>query len=205
MKADKIKPTIVLGAICVAVALLLSAVNMVTGPIIEAQRNASANAALLEVMPEGRGFDEIDPATLSLPESVTGVYKETSGKGYVFRVTANGYKPGMVIMCGIDSEGKVVGTKCIETQDTFGKEPQLDNSYNGQSLADFTPNMIGGATMTSGGYRDAVNTALQAFVLASGGKLDPSIELEGMIVIPLSCSCAIQSIVAEPSCVSPIR
>ena len=181
MKADKIKPTIVLGAICVAVALLLSAVNMVTGPIIEAQRNASANAALLEVMPEGQGFEEIDPATLSLPESVTGVYKETSGKGYVFRVTANGYKPGMVIMCGIDSEGKVVGTKCIETQDTFGKEPQLDNSYNGQSLADFTPNMIGGATMTSGGYRDAVNTALQAFVLASGGKLDPSIELEGMI------------------------
>ena len=35
--------------------------------------------------------------------------------------------------------------------------------------------------MTSSGYRDAINTALQAFVLASGGKLDPSIELEGMI------------------------
>ena len=35
--------------------------------------------------------------------------------------------------------------------------------------------------MTSGGYRDAVNTALQAFVLASGGKLDPAIELEKLI------------------------
>ena len=181
MKADKIKPTIVLGAICVAVALVLSAVNMITGPIIEAQRNASANEALLVVMPDGEGFEELDVAALGLPANVTGAYKETSGKGYVFRVTANGYKPGLTVMCGIDSEGKVVGSKCLETQDTFGKEPELDNSYNGQSLADFTPNMITGATMTSGGYRDAVNTALQAFVLASGGKLDPAIELEKMI------------------------
>jgi hypothetical protein len=181
MKADKIKPTIVLSIICVAVALVLSAVNMITGPIIEAQRNASANAALLVVMPDGEGFEELDVAALGLPENVTNAYKETSGKGYVFRVTANGYKPGMTIMCGIDSEGKVVGSKCLETQDTFGKEPQLDNSYNGQSLADFAPVMIGGATMTSSGYRDAISTALQAFVLASGGKLDPSIELEKLI------------------------
>ena len=181
MKADKIKPTIVLSAICIVVALLLSVVNMVTVPIIEARRNASANEALLVVMPDGAGFEELDISTLGLSASVTNAYKETSGKGYVFRVTANGYKPGMVVMCGIDSEGKIVGSKCLETQDTFGKEPLLDNSYNGQTIADFTPNMLTGATMTSSGYRDAINTALQAFVLASGGKLDPSIELEGMI------------------------
>ena len=181
MKADKIKPTIVLSAICIVVALLLSVVNMVTVPIIEARRNASANEALLVVMPEGTGFEELDISSLGLPANVTGAYKETSGKGYVFRVTANGYKPGLTVMCGIDAEGKVVGSKCLETQDTFGREPELDNSYNGQSLSDFTPNMISGATMTSSGYRDAINTALQAFVLASGGKLDPSIELEGMI------------------------
>ena len=181
MKLDKAKPTIVLSAICMVVALILSVVNMVTTPIIEARRQASANEALLVVMPEGTGFEELDISTLGLPASVTNAYKETSGKGYVFRVTSNGYKPGMVVMCGIDAEGKVVGSKCLETQDTFGKEPQLDNSYNGQSIADFTPNMLSGATMTSGGYRDAINAALQAFVLASGGKLDPSIELEAMI------------------------
>ena len=181
MKLEKIKPTIVLSTICIAVALVLSAVNMITGPIIEERRNASANEALLVVMPEGKGFEKLDISSLGLPANITNAYKETSGKGYVFLVTANGYKPGLTVMCGIDAEGKVVGSKCLETQDTFGKEPELDNSYNGQSLADFTPNMITGATMTSGGYRDAVNTALQAFVLASGGKLDPSIELEGMI------------------------
>ena len=176
-----ILPTAVLGSILVVVALLLSVVNMITGPIIEAQRNAAANGALLEVMPEGEGFDELNLADLSLPAGVTNAYRETAGKGYVFRVTATGYKPGMAVMVGIDAEGKVTGSKCLETQDTFGKEPLIDNGYNGQSLSDFAPVMIGGATMTSNGYRDAVSLALQAFVLASGGKLDPAIELEKMI------------------------
>ena len=35
--------------------------------------------------------------------------------------------------------------------------------------------------MTSSGYKEAVNTALQSFVLVSGGKLDDSVVLEGML------------------------
>ena len=178
---QNVKPTIVLSCICMAVALILSGINMVTGPIIEAQRAAAANGALIEVMPEGSGFDELDISTLALPESVTNAYKETSGKGYVFRVVSTGYKSGMVIMIGINAEGQITGSKCLETQDTFGKEPEIDNSYNGQTLGDFAPNMIAGATMTSNGYRDAVSAALQSFTLASGGKLDPAIVLEAKI------------------------
>ena len=180
MNKERVMPTVVLSIICAVVALLLSAINMVTGPVIEAQRNAAANEALLVVMPGGSGFEELDVATLGLSESITNVYKEASG-GYVFRVVSTGYKPGLTIMVGINAEGQITGSKCIETQDTYGKEPQLDNSYNGQSIADFTPNMIGGATMTSSGYRDAINTALQSFTLASGGKLDPAIALEGKL------------------------
>ena len=174
-------PTIVLGTICVVVALLLSVVNMVTGPIIEAQRNAAANEALLEVMPNGTDFEEVDLSTLTLSENVLSAYKETSGGGYVFRMTSTGYKSGMIVMVGVDSEGKVTGTKCLETQDTFGKEPEIDGKYNGQTIADFNAFMIGGATMTSSGYRDAVNGALQAYIAVTGGKLDDSIVLEGMI------------------------
>ena len=176
-----VKPTIVLSCICMAVALILSGINMVTGPIIEAQRAAAANGALLEVMPDGTNFEELDITTLGLPEAVTNAYKETNGKGYVFRVVSTGYKSGMVIMIGINAEGQITGSKCLETQDTFGKEPLIDNSYNGQTLGDFAPNMIAGATMTSNGYRDAVSNALQSFTLASGGKLDPAIALEAKI------------------------
>ena len=180
MNKERIMPTVVLSIICAVVALVLSAINMVTGPVIEAQRNAAANEALLVVMPEGKDFEELDITALGLSESITNVYKEASG-GYVFRVVSTGYKSGLTIMVGINAEGQITGSKCLETQDTYGKEPELDNSYNGQSIADFTPNMISGATMTSGGYRDAINTALQSFTLASGGKLDPSIALEGKL------------------------
>ena len=178
---NNVKPTIVLSCICMAVALILSGINMITGPIIEAQRAAAANGALLEVMPDGTNFEELDISTLGLPEAITNAYKETSGKGYVFRVESTGYKSGMVIMVGVNAEGKITGSKCLETQDTFGKEPLIDNSYNGQSLADFATNLIAGATMTSNGYRDAVSNALQSFTLASGGKLDPAIALEAKI------------------------
>ena len=56
MKKTNIMPTVVLGSICLVVALLLSFVNMVTGPIIKAAQDSAANAALLEVLPEGTNF-----------------------------------------------------------------------------------------------------------------------------------------------------
>lgn len=152
--------------------------NFITGPIIEENNKGAEFGPLLEVLPEGKNFEAIeDLASLGLSESVTNAYKETNGAGYVFRITSTGYKPGMVIMVGIDAEGKITGSKCLETQDTYQKESQIDNSYNGQSLADFKPNMLAGATMTSTGYRDAVNTALQSFILASGGTIDPALTI----------------------------
>ena len=181
---NNIKPTLVLSTICVVVALLLSAINMITGPIIEAQRNAAANGALLEVMPAGSGFEELDIASLGLPAAVTNVYKETSGKGYVFRVSSTGYKPGMIVMVGVDSEGKVTGSKCLESNETWGQEATLDGKYNGQSIGDAALIIAAGATAksaTSNGYFAAIEAALQANVLVGGGELDPAIELKNLI------------------------
>ena len=49
MKKSKFLPTIVLGCICLVVALLLSLVNSITGPIIEAAQNEYLNKFLLEL------------------------------------------------------------------------------------------------------------------------------------------------------------
>lgn len=176
-----LKPTLVLSCICMAVALILSAINMVTGPIIEANRNASANEALLVVLPDGEGFEEIDVAAAGLPSIVTNAYRETTGKGFVFRMSATGYQPGLVIMCGVDAEGKIVGVTHLETKDTYGKEAELNGKYIGQTLDTFSTQIIAGATKSSTGYSDAVSAALQSFVLVSGGELDPSFALLDMI------------------------
>ncbi len=167
-----IKPTIVLSAICMTVALILSAINMITAPIIEKQRQEAANGALLVVFPGGGEFEDVDLSKVTLPSIVTAAWKETSGKGYVFRMNATGYQSDLVIMCGIDAEGKITGSKYLESKETYGKENDLDNAYNGQTLDAFKPVMIAGATKTSTGYKDAVEAALQSFVIMSGGTVD---------------------------------
>ena len=54
-----LKSVAVLVAICTVVALLLAVTNQFTAPIIEKQQSEAANAALLEIMPNGTGFEEI--------------------------------------------------------------------------------------------------------------------------------------------------
>ena len=122
MKKENIRPTVVLSVICVAVALLLAVVNVVTKPIIDKAANDKANATLTIVLPEGESFEEIDLSTVELPASVTKAYKETNGKGYVFEMSVSGYKSGLVIMCGVDAEGKITGSKYTASSETFGKE-----------------------------------------------------------------------------------
>ena len=181
---QNVKPTIVLGTICVVVALLLSVINMVTAPIIAAQGAAAANEALLVVMPNGENFEEIDISSLGLPATVQQVWRETTGKGHVFKVEATGYQPGMIIMVGVDAEGKITGSKYLSGSETYGLEVKLNNAYNGQSMSDASLIIAAGASensMTSKGYFSAIESALQANVLVGGGKLDDSVILKGLI------------------------
>ena len=170
------KPTIVLGVICLVSALLLALVNMITAPIIEAAQNAAANAALLEVLPDGGSFEEI---TLDdkYPEIITKGYKAEGG--YVFQATVTGKNPGLIIMCGIDTDGKVVGTKVIAEQETDSYDAQVfpsvegvDGEYSGQSLDGFTEYLVSGATLTSRAYAQAIKASLQAAAIAGGADVD---------------------------------
>ena len=52
MKLKNVLPVVVLVAICLVSALLLSLINTVTSPIIEAARNQAANENLLVVLPD---------------------------------------------------------------------------------------------------------------------------------------------------------
>ena len=176
MKKNLLMPTVVLSSICIVVALLLSGVNMITGPRIAAQQNAAANKALLEVLPDGTDFEEFE-ITSDYPAIVTAGYKANGG--FVFRMNVTGKSTGLVIMCGVDANGNVVGTKVIANEETpsyAGKVfPELegtDGKYKGMSLTNFDPYLVSGATLTSKAYGDAVKAALQAAMIASGGSVD---------------------------------
>ncbi len=167
MVKSKLMPTIVLSIICLCAALLLSAINMVADPIIKANQEQKAQDALLEVMPEGESFDKID--TTGLPEEITAAYKAASG-GYVFQMTVTGYKSGLVIMCGIDGNGKITGAKCIQSSETLGAEGELGTQYTGKVSDNYTDvSAISGATLTCNGYRKAIKAAFDAFEILKGG------------------------------------
>lgn len=172
MKKSNLMPSLVLGCICLVVALLLSVVNMFTAPVIEAANEAAANAALAEVLPGGTNFEEIE-ITADYPAVVTKGYKADGG--YVFQMSVVGYKPGLVIMCGVDSDGKIAGVKHIQSSETYGLEGELNGVYVGETLDSAELIIATGASKnsnTSRAYFDAIKAALQSAVIAAGGSVD---------------------------------
>lgn len=168
-----IKSVGVLVAICSVIALLLALTNQITAPIIEKNSAAAANAALLEVMPEGTGFESVDLSGYTLPATVTEAYKETSGKGYVVKLVTTGYGPGLTIMCGVSADGVITGAVCLSSNETLSKEKEYGQNFTGKDAAavDAT-DTIGGATMTTGAYKGAVKDAINTATILGGGEAD---------------------------------
>lgn len=175
MKKEQLMPSVVLGVICIVVAALLALVNVVTGPIIEKMNSDKANAALLEVYPGGSGFEAIDLSqyTGKLPASITAAYKEASG-GFVIQSTVTGYKSGLVIMCGIDKDGKIVGADYILSNETLSAEVGLGDRFVGKGEDEMNPDIVAGSTakLTTGAYYQAILDAFGAYTVFNGGEVD---------------------------------
>ncbi len=157
---SKLHPSIVLASICIIVALLLAAVNTVTAPIIELAQAKKIQQTLSKVMPTGENFAEID--TDGLHECITAVYTEDNG-GYVFQMKVTGYKTGLIIMCGIDADGKITGAEYVSSSETLSAEVGLGEKYVGQTNYTFNPELITSATKTTQAYADAIKAALDGY------------------------------------------
>lgn len=174
-----IKNLSVFVAVCTVMTLLLAVTNHFTAPIIQKNQNASANAALLEVMPEGKGFEPVSIEEYTLPATVTEVYSETSGLGYVVKLVTAGYGSDMVIMCGVTGDSVVTGAKCISSNETLGKEKTYGENFSGKDAAGVDAvDIIGGATKTTEAYKNAVKDALNTAIILGGGSVDIRTEEE---------------------------
>ncbi len=168
----QIKSVIVLVCICAAISLALAVTNFFTAPIIEENQNAAANEALLEVMPDGKDFKEIDVSTFTLPATVTQAYSEAGG-GYVIRLTTTGYGSGMNLMVGVKADGTVSGAVCLSSNETLGHEKTYGQNFVGKDAAGVDAvDTISGATLTTTAYRSAVKDALNAAIILGGGTAD---------------------------------
>lgn len=174
-----IKNLAVFVSICVVITLLLATTNFITAPIIEKNQNASANKALLEVMPNGSGFEAVDISSLTLPATVKEAYKETSGQGYVIKLVTKGYGSDMVIMCGVNAQGIVTGAVCLSSNETLGKEKTYGENFKDKDAAGVEAvDTLSGATLTTAGYKGAIKDALNSAIILGGGDVDIRTEEE---------------------------
>ena len=166
---DSIKSVVVITVICLIIAALLGVTNYITAPIIEAGEKQRADDLCMEFFPDAKEFEELQTDGLDLPKTITAVYRETSGLGYVFQITTKGYESGLVIMCGISSDGKIVQTKTLKSSETKTIGGKTENeAYTSQyagldsSFADKV-DAISGATITSTAYEKAIADAFAAW------------------------------------------
>ena len=178
MKIDKktLMPIIVLVSICVIVAALLGAINMLTAPEIEKNALKKEQEALFEVFPdEEDGFDKVENLN-GLPKTVSAVYKAKGGKGYVVSLatTTNYSSADMTFAVGIDNDGKILGAKLTgyyESKD-FGKET-YPLGFVGKTETDYEDVAVTtGVTYSSNAFKAAIGDAFTAVAIANGEEVE---------------------------------
>ncbi len=172
MKSQMLKCVLVLGAICLAVAVLLAAVNYVTAPIIEENARKEQEKAYLAVLPDATDLEAVE-LTDEVPKTVTEIRRDKGGSGYAFKVNATGYggaSSPITAIVGIDASGKI--TKIVVTDisgesagigDKVGKSDYLEGFVGKDSLLDGV-STISGATISSSGFISGVKDAFKAFL-----------------------------------------
>ncbi len=154
--------------ICVLAALLLTAVNAVTAPRIEAQNQAKILGAVQSLFPTCDST-EIKETKVA----VDALYCAKAGEtvlGYCVLVTGNGYGSGLQLMVGYDLQGNLTQVLPVSHTETKGiGDKALSEEYLSQYIGksgSLTLNQeidgVSGATLTSKGVLACVNLANQA-------------------------------------------
>ena len=145
-------------AICLVIALGLSALNYVTAPIITELTENKKAEAMQSVLPD-----------CELEKYSDSVYigKENGEiKGYAVNVvTPEGYGGDIDLIVGFDADFNVTGVEYISMAETPGlgtraKEEPFASQFNGKPAREFSDiQAITGATVTSKAVNGAINQA----------------------------------------------
>ena len=181
--ASVIKTAAILFVITALAATLLAFLNNITAPIIAENTAANQQLALKSVM-DADEFKEIEVTDIMTAiakdhgSEVDSVYEAISNGenvGYCAIITTSGYDVGIQLAAGADADGKITGVEIIASNETPGlgqnaSKPEFIDQYIGKEAgikvvktgaADNEINAISGATMTSNGVTNAVNTLLE--------------------------------------------
>lgn len=167
---NDLKPVLVLGAICLVVAILLAGVNMITSEKIAADKDAAIQKSLEQVMPGG----SFTPATEKYNiegTTVTAVYENVNSEneivGWVVTLSsAKGYTGNAILLTvGINTDGVITGAVVTSNPESKGVDQTnaFFESFGGKNPEEvFDAELIASVTYSSTAVR---NAALDAFVV----------------------------------------
>lgn len=172
---DIIKSVAIIAAIVVVFSAAMFALNLHTGPIIEANNKGAEFAPLLAVMPDGASFDGnalITDTLTGLSENVIAVYKEANGLGFAVRCKATSQysKTPMEITIGITADGKICGIQLdgyTDSIDFRDKDKSYMDSFIGKDSALADVGLVAGCTFSSTAFKNAVSEGLSALIVNS--------------------------------------
>ena len=183
MKKEYASMIVVLAVICIAVSALLGYVNGITKDKIEAISFEKMQNAMAEIIP-GATFKEIELSPSSLLDSAFYAKDENDQTvGICSKVTVSGFADDIVLIVGTDADGKVLGVRITEINETAGLGSKTNDEawlsqFNGlsgalslkktrESSTDVVA--VSGATISSTAVTKGVQTAIDESALYIGG------------------------------------
>lgn len=161
--ANKSAKSIILPVIVVILAfVILFLVNLWTYPLIIASRMQGEVGPAMDVMPNAKGFEELQLD--NIPSTVETVYKETSGQGYVVKVsTKAGFtKEAIVFYVAINGDNKVQKINVTEYPETRDVGDGYVDTFIGSDSTLSTVDLIAGVTYSSSAIKNGVADAFKA-------------------------------------------
>ena len=161
--ANKSVKSIILPVIVVILAfVILFLVNLWTYPLIVESRMQGEVGPAMDVMPNAKGFEELKLD--NIPSTVKTVYKETSGQGYVVKVsTKAGFtKEAIVFYVAIDGENKVQKINVTEYPETRDVGDGYVDTFIGSDSTLSTVDLVAGVTYSSSAIKNGVADAFKA-------------------------------------------
>ncbi len=167
-----LKPTLALLILCLAVALLLSSVNMLTKDKIEHNKTLKTNEAIASLF-QGT-FDSFEELTegFTYVGSADALYKVYDAghilQGFVCRATPTGFGGDIGLLVAMDKNATVIGVKVLYSTETAGvgskvtEDRYLEQYANksGKLVLNEDIDAITGATISSKNVLTGVNDSM---------------------------------------------
>ena len=161
--ANKSLKSIILPVIVVVLAFaILYCVNLWTYPTIVQARMQGEVGPAMDVMPNAKGFMELNLD--NVPSTVETVYQETSGQGYVVKVsTKAGFtKEAIVFYIAIDKDNKVQKINVTAYPETREVGEGYVDTFIGSDSTLSTVELVAGVTYSSSAIKNGVADAFKA-------------------------------------------